>query len=58
MLRHDVGRLPVVDRTNEKRVIGYLGRASIMTARERYHRDEQLRERGIRKPDLVEVESA
>jgi hypothetical protein len=29
-----------------------------MTARERYHRDEQLRERGIRKPDLVEVESA
>ena len=28
MLRHDVGRLPVVDRANEKRVVGYLGRAS------------------------------
>jgi predicted HTH domain antitoxin len=49
--------LPVVDRGNEKRVIGYLGRASIMAARERYHRDEQLRERGIRRPELIEVES-
>ena len=57
MLRHDVGRLPVVDRANEKRVVGYLGRASIMAARERYHRDEQLRERGLRKPELVEFES-
>jgi CBS domain-containing protein len=57
MLRHDVGRLPVVDRANEKRVIGYLGRASIMAARERYHRDEQLRERGIPKSQLAELES-
>jgi CBS domain-containing protein len=57
MLRHDVGRLPVVDRANEKRVVGYLGRASIMAARERYHRDEQLRERGLRKPELIELES-
>jgi CIC family chloride channel protein len=45
MLRHDVGRLQVVDRANEKRAVGYLGHASIMTARERYHRDEQFRER-------------
>src|SRR5215472_17326753 len=57
MLRHDVGRLPVVDRANEKRVIVYLVRASIMAARDRYHRDEQLRERGLRKPELIELES-
>jgi CBS domain-containing protein len=33
MLRHNIGRLPVVERTNAKRVIGYLGRASILGAR-------------------------
>ncbi len=48
MLRHDIGRLPVVDRSNPKKVVGYLGRASILAARERYHRDEELRERGLR----------
>ena len=47
MLRHDIGRLPVVDRANGKKVIGYLGRASILTAGERYHREEELRERGF-----------
>jgi len=47
MLRHNIGRLPVVDRTNAKRVIGYLGRASILGARERYHREEEQRERGF-----------
>ena len=47
MLRHNIGRLPVVDRTNAKRVIGYLGRASILGARERYHREEEERERGF-----------
>jgi CBS domain-containing protein len=57
MLRHDVGRLPVVDRPNEKRVVGYLGRASIMAARERYHRDEQLRERGLRKAKVIEPQN-
>jgi CBS domain-containing protein len=56
MLRHDVGRLPVVDRANEKRIVGYLGRASIMAARERYHRDEQIRERGLRKSKLTELQ--
>ena len=47
MLRHNIGRLPVVDRANAKRVIGYLGRASILGARERYHREEEQRERGF-----------
>jgi H+/Cl- antiporter ClcA/predicted transcriptional regulator len=48
MLRHDIGRLPVVDRINEKKVVGYLGRSGILAARERYHREEELRERGFR----------
>ncbi len=47
MLRHDVGRLPVVERANEKKAIGYLGRASIMGARARYHREEEFRSRGF-----------
>jgi CBS domain-containing protein len=47
MLRHDIGRLPVVERANEKKVVGYLGRAGILTARERYHRDEERRARGF-----------
>jgi CIC family chloride channel protein len=57
MLRHDVGRLPVVDRANEKSVVRYLGRGSIMAARERYHRDEQLRERGLRKTRMTELQN-
>ena len=42
MLRHDVGRLPVVDRANEKRVVGYLAapalwqRASVIIAMSKY----------------------
>lgn len=32
MLRHNVGRLPVVERANPKRVVGYLGRAEILGA--------------------------
>ena len=51
MLRHDIGRLPVVERANEKKVVGYLGRASILAARERYHREEELRARGFRYSD-------
>ena len=47
MLKHDIGRLPVVDRGNRRKMIGYLGRADILAARERYHREEQLRTRGF-----------
>ena len=46
----------LVLRANEKTVVGYLGRASIMAARERYHRDEQLRERGLRKSKLSQLQ--
>lgn len=47
MLRHDIGRLPVVERDEEKKVIGYLGRASILAARKRYHREEEFRHWGF-----------
>jgi len=46
MLRRDLGRLPVVDRTDEKKIMGYLGRAAILAARTRRLRDEHYRERG------------
>jgi hypothetical protein len=39
--------MPVVDRANEKRVVGYLGRSSILAARERYHHEEEFRSRGF-----------
>jgi CBS domain-containing protein len=46
LLRHNIGRLPVVDREDPKRVVGYLGRAGILAARQRYHHEEDIRERG------------
>lgn len=46
MLRRDVGRLPVVERSNPTRVIGYLGRAAILSARKRLHEEENIRQRG------------
>ena len=46
MVRHDIGRLPVVRRDNPRQLIGYLGRASVMTARLRRHEEEHEREPG------------
>ena len=46
MLRNDIGRLPVVDRRDSRRVIGYLGRPGIMAARLRRLDDEHVREPG------------
>lgn len=46
MLRHDIGRLPVVSRQDRHRLVGYLGRANLMTARLRQLDEEHLRERG------------
>lgn len=46
MLRHNVGRLPVVAREDHRRVVGYLGRTSIVAARSRYYEEEEIRERG------------
>jgi chloride channel protein, CIC family len=46
MLTRNVGRLPVVQRTEPARAIGYLGRAAILSARQRLHEEENLRQRG------------
>ncbi len=46
MLRKSIGRLPVVDREDPSRVLGYLGRPNIMAARLRRLDDEHLREPG------------
>ncbi|HVO43943.1 MAG TPA: chloride channel protein, partial [Aggregatilineales bacterium] len=46
MLRHDIGRLPVVDRADTGRVIGYLGRSGILAARMRVLEEENVREQG------------
>jgi len=46
MLQFEVGRLPVVDPGDERRVLGYLNRAAIMAARMRRLRDEHMREQG------------
>ncbi|HSS52771.1 MAG TPA: chloride channel protein [Thermoanaerobaculia bacterium] len=47
MLTHDIGRLPVVDRQDRRRLLGYLGRAGIMRARVQLFQEENLRERGV-----------
>jgi chloride channel protein, CIC family len=46
MLRHDIGRLPVVKRDELGRVVGYLGRADILGARKRHHEEEEVRDKG------------
>ncbi|HTE90364.1 MAG TPA: chloride channel protein [Terriglobales bacterium] len=46
MLRNNVGRLPVVDRNDPRRVVGYLGRPGIMAARLRRLEEEHVREPG------------
>lgn len=46
MLHRDIGRLPVVERGDENKVVGYLGRAAILSARTRRLRDEHFREPG------------
>ena len=46
MLRNTIGRLPVVDRKDPRRVVGYLGRPGIMAARLRRLDEEHVREPG------------
>jgi CIC family chloride channel protein len=46
MLRNNIGRLPVVDRKDPGRVVGYLGRPGIMAARLRRLDEEHVREPG------------
>ena len=46
MLRNNIGRLPVVDRQDPLRVVGYLGRQQVMAARLRQLEEEHVREPG------------
>lgn len=46
MLNRDVGRLPVVQRGDPARIVGYLGRAALLTAQMRIHDEENIRQRG------------
>jgi H+/Cl- antiporter ClcA len=46
MLRNDIGRLPVVDRADHRKVVGYLGRSGVMAARLRRFQDEHVRDQG------------
>jgi H+/Cl- antiporter ClcA/CBS domain-containing protein len=50
MLKHGVGRLPVVDETNPRKVMGYLGRADILAARANRHDEEERREKILLRP--------
>jgi CBS domain-containing protein len=46
MLRHNVGRLPVVERNDVRKVVGYIGRPGIMSARLRRLDEEGVVEQG------------
>jgi CIC family chloride channel protein len=46
MLKHDIGRLPVVNRDKPNRAVGYIGRADILNARMRLHEEEESRSQG------------
>lgn len=46
LLRFDIGRLPVVERSDERKIVGYLNRAAILAARMRRLQDEHFREPG------------
>jgi len=59
MLHHDIGRLPVVDRQDPQKLIGYLGRSAVMEARLRRLHEERVREPGwltVALPSLVKKE--
>jgi CIC family chloride channel protein len=50
MLRHNIGRLPVVSRENPQQMVGYFNRASLLGAWTRQMEEEGIREHGwIRK---------
>ncbi len=51
MAQHDIGRLPVVSREDNAKILGYIGRWSVMAARQKRIEEEVVRERGIVKQD-------
>ncbi|MDD5542600.1 MAG: chloride channel protein [Acidobacteriia bacterium] len=51
MLRNNIGRLPVVDRNDPHKLVGYLGRAHALSARLHRIEEEHIREIGwLRRP--------
>jgi len=48
MVREGVGRLPIVDHDNNRKLIGIISRRDIMSARHRRMEQEYERQRGIR----------
>lgn len=46
MLQNDIGRLPVVERSDRRKLVGYLGRQGVMAARLRRLHEEHVREPG------------
>ncbi|HWC58862.1 MAG TPA: chloride channel protein [Verrucomicrobiae bacterium] len=54
MLKHDIGRLPVVDRQDPRRAIGYLGRSAILAAQAKFYEEEEVRARGPIIPNALE----
>jgi len=60
LLRFDIGRMPVVERGDERKVLGYLPRAGILAARLRRFRDEHVVEPGWLKgfPRIARVREA
>ncbi len=46
MLQNNIGRLPVVDRADPQKLVGYLGRAGVLASWGRHLEDESLREYG------------
>jgi chloride channel protein, CIC family len=54
MLKHDIGRLPVVERQDARQVIGYLGRSGILTAQAKFYEEEEVRGRGPIIPSIFE----
>jgi CBS domain-containing protein len=46
MLRYNIGRLPVVERADNRKIVGYLGRPQVMAARLRRLDEEHVREPG------------
>jgi chloride channel protein, CIC family len=58
MLNRDVGRLPVVERNNQTKMVGYLGRASILSARMKIHEEENIRQKGWAYQNIIKPKPA
>lgn len=53
MIKHNVGRLPVVSREDPRHLLGYFGRTGLLEARLRTMQEEDLRERRWNLPRLA-----